>query len=140
MQMGRHMLGGMPPQAVYSASLDLGTPTAYGAASRMGLGTGIWVGLSKGTAPLELGDAHRLRRGWHLDKSCTTYHHLGLQHSLGLWYCVQSGSGALLSVYHFIDIHRFEMPALHAAGVHACSMRCTRGIKSHMQPICSQRP
>ena len=32
MQMGRHMLGGMPPHAVYSASLDLGTPTACGAA------------------------------------------------------------------------------------------------------------
>ena len=31
MQIGRHMLGGMPPQAVYRASLDLGTPTACGA-------------------------------------------------------------------------------------------------------------
>ncbi len=28
MQIGRHMLGGMPPHAVYSASFDLGTPTA----------------------------------------------------------------------------------------------------------------
>lgn len=29
------MLGGMPPQAVYSASLDLGTPTACGAAANV---------------------------------------------------------------------------------------------------------